>query len=127
MHTTHTVPFSCPNQNTTYQYNILLGLVNIRSKGLTKQSLYFPGAKHVHIHCFTVFCFFNQHRYLYQFMYMHYYAGHKICTYMYIIVQIHYSAELQFCMEISVLPRSFFVNPLSSVLTIIQVISMYML
>ena len=33
--------------NNTYHYNILLGLVNIRSKGLTKQSwfIYFPGAK----------------------------------------------------------------------------------
>ena len=28
----------------TYHYNVLLGLVNIRSKGLTKH-LYFPGAK----------------------------------------------------------------------------------
>ena len=37
--------------------NILLGLVNIRNKGLKKQSwfvyMYFPGAKPVHVHCFT--------------------------------------------------------------------------
>ena len=31
----------------TYDYNILLGLVNNRSKGLMKQ-LYFPGAKPLH-------------------------------------------------------------------------------
>ena len=36
----------------TYHYNILLGLVNIRSKGLTKQ-LYFPGAKSIQLHCCT--------------------------------------------------------------------------
>ena len=32
---------------------ILLGLVNIRSKGLMKQ-LYFPGAKSIQLHCCTV-------------------------------------------------------------------------
>ena len=36
----------------TYHFNILLGLVNIRSKGLTKQ-LYFPGAKPIQVHCST--------------------------------------------------------------------------
>ena len=33
----------------TYHYNGLLGLVSIRSKGLTKQ-LYFPGAKVIRVH-----------------------------------------------------------------------------
>ena len=36
----------------TYHYNILLGLVNIRSKGLMKQ-LYFPGATSIQLHCST--------------------------------------------------------------------------
>ena len=36
----------------TYHYNILLGLLNIRSKGLMKQ-LYFPGAKSIEV-IFTV-------------------------------------------------------------------------
>ena len=36
----------------TYHYNILLGLVNIRSKELIKQ-LYFPGAKPIQLHCST--------------------------------------------------------------------------
>ena len=35
-----------------HNYNILLGLVNIRSKGLMKQ-LYFPGAKPIQLHCST--------------------------------------------------------------------------
>ena len=52
-----------------YHYNILLGLLNI---GLTKQSwfIYFTGAKPVHVHFFTVFCFFNQHLYQCTYTYM---------------------------------------------------------
>ena len=50
----HSVPFG---QNGDFLTGtVLLGLVNVKSKGLTKQSwfIYFPGAKPVHIHCFTV-------------------------------------------------------------------------
>ena len=36
----------------TYHYNILFELVNIRSKGLRKQ-LYFPGAKPIRVHWST--------------------------------------------------------------------------
>ena len=54
------LPLSCAFfaafSNYTYiephHYNTLLGLVNIRGKGLAKQ-LYFPGAKVIQVHCST--------------------------------------------------------------------------
>ena len=46
--------------------HIMMQQVLYNSKGLMKQSrIYFPGAKPVHVHCITVFCFFNQHLRMY--------------------------------------------------------------
>ena len=55
---------------------------------------------------------------------IHYNAGCKLHTY--IIVQELMNLQLCICVEIGFLPKDFFVNPFSSVLTIMQDITMYM-